>query len=451
MFVPLTAAVIAVSSVAYAATEAPLPNIEFDTYTLDNGLTVILHHDHRLPLVAVSVWYDVGAFHEVPGRSGFAHLFEHMMFQGSTHVAADMHFAYLQRAGATGMNGTTNFDRTNYFETVPRNYLELALWLESDRMGYLLGALTLESLDNQREVVKNERRQSVDNAPYGLLREKVVQSIWPKSHPYHGNIIGSMEDLSKATVEDVRDFFRTYYTPANATLTIAGDFDQATIKDTVKKYFASLKGRSKPLKVQHQSPKLTGTTVIEHEETVASLPKLQMVWLGPTAFASGTADLDLVAYVLSGTKAARLDKRLVYDEHLAQSVTCYFAEAKAGSRFIIDVVVQPGHTIAEVEAAVEEVLAELRKSPPTEAELQRAKNAWETRTISGLERLGGFSGRAERLQLYQNHFGEPGRIAWDLGRYRQSTTEALKRAVDKYLTDDRLIVRATPVKKGGAQ
>ena len=449
MSATLTVAALALANLAYAAPDA-LPSIPFERYSLDNGLTVILHHDDRLPLVAVSVWYDVGALHEVKGRSGFAHLFEHMMFQGSAHVGEDKHFAYLQQAGGTGMNGTTDFDRTNYFETVPRNYLELALWLESDRMGYLLGSLSQASLDNQIEVVKNERRQSIENAPYGLLEEKIVQTIWPASHPYHGNVIGSLEDLSSSTLDDVRDFFRTYYTPANATLTIAGDFDQAAIKELVAKYFATLRGRAKPAPVQYPAPTIAGRTVIEHEERVASLPKLQMVWMGPTSFAPDTAELDLLAYVLSGTKAARLDKRLVYDDQIAQSITAYFTEQKSGSRFVIDVVVRPGRTIAEAEAAVEEVLAAAQVNPPTDTELTRAKNAWETSTMRGLERLGGFSGRAERLQLYNNHFGDPGRVGWDLGRYRKATTADLKRVLDQYLGDNRLIVRATPISaKGG--
>jgi len=220
--------------------------IQFEKYRLNNGLEVILHQDHRLPLVAVSVWYHVGGFHESRGRSGFAHLFEHMMFQGSAHVGDDKHFAILKKLGASFVNGTTSFDRTNYLETVPANQLESALWLESDRMGFLLNTLSKKKLDNQRSVVKNERRQGLETQPYGFAREKMWQALFPQPHPYHGRVIGSMADLDAATIDDVRGFFRTWYSPANATLTLAGDFNSAEVKALVKKYFGSLPTKPKP-------------------------------------------------------------------------------------------------------------------------------------------------------------------------------------------------------------
>jgi predicted Zn-dependent peptidase len=419
-------------------------SIDFEKYELDNGLDVILHRDPRLPLVAVSVWYDVGALHEREGRSGFAHLFEHMMFQGSPHVGEDRHFAILEAIGGSQINGTTSFDRTNYFETVPSNALEVALWLESDRMGFLLGSLTQESLDNQIDVVKNERRQSVESRPYGLMDELITQKLYPEPHPYHGNVIGSLEDIGAATLDDVREFFRTYYTPANATLTLAGDFAVADAKRLVERYFGPLEGRPKPERPSYEMPDFEEERVIDYAEPVGRLPKLSVVWPGPTAFSDDSAALDLLAHIISGTRSSRLDRKVSFEDPLAQSVTAYFREFVAGGQFQIDIVVQPGRTVDEALAAVDEVLASLRETPPTEEELARAKNAQETRILFGLERLGGFGGRAEQLQTYNYFFGDPGRIGWDLQRYRDVTLEDVMRAYDAWLDEGRLVVKAVP-------
>jgi predicted Zn-dependent peptidase len=419
-------------------------SIGFEKYELDNGLDVILHRDPRLPLVAVSVWYDVGALHEREGRSGFAHLFEHMMFQGSPHVGEDRHFAILEAIGGSQINGTTSFDRTNYFETVPSNALEVALWLESDRMGFLLGSLTQESLDNQIDVVKNERRQSVESRPYGLMDELITQKLYPEPHPYHGNVIGSLEDIGAATLDDVREFFRTYYTPANATLTLAGDFAVADAKRLVERYFGPLEGRPKPERPSYEMPDFEEERVIDYAEPVGRLPKLSVVWPGPTAFSDDSAALDLLAHIISGTRSSRLDRKVSFEDPLAQSVTAYFREFVAGGQFQIDIVVQPGRTVDEALAAVDEVLASLRETPPTEEELARAKNAQETRILFGLERLGGFGGRAEQLQTYNYFFGDPGRIGWDLQRYRDVTLEDVMRAYDAWLDEGRLVVKAVP-------
>ena len=423
-------------------------SIPHERYTLENGLTVILHRDVRLPLVAVSVWYDVGALHERAGRSGFAHLFEHMMFQGSPHVGEDMHFKILESIGVSDANGTTSFDRTNYFETVPSNELETVLWLESDRMGFLLTSLTEKSLKNQIDVVQNERRQSVENRPYGLMSEKIMQTLYPKSHPYHGNVIGSMADIQAATLDDVQGFFNTYYTPANATIALAGNFEIEPTKALIKKYFASLSGSPKPQSEIPKAPTIDKETVINWNEPVAKLPKLSVVWMGPSAFGPDNAALDLLAHVISGTRSARLDKRVAFDDLIAQSVTAYFQEHKSGGQFQIDLVVRPGRSLDEAQAAIDEVLAGLKTNPPTEAELRRAWNAQESRMIRGLQKLGGFGGRAEKLQLYNNHFQDPGRLAWDIDRYRKVTTEDLLRVYQTYLNDKRLIVRASP--KGAA-
>lgn len=424
-------------------------SIPHEKYQLDNGLEVILHQDTRLPLVAVSIWYHVGAIDEVEGRSGFAHLFEHMMFQASPHVGEDQFFRILEQIGGTSLNGTTNFDRTNYFETVPSHELETALWLESDRMGFLLASLTKKSLDVQIGVVQNERRQSVENREYGLMSEKLTQTLYPKPHPYYGDVIGSMEDIGAATLEDVRDFFRTYYTPANATLVIAGDFETANAKALVDKYFGSLTGRPKPPRRDVPAPPIEEAVRIDFEEPVAKLPKISIAWRGPSSYEEDTAALDLLSHVISGTRSARLDKRVSHDEQIAQSVTAYFAEHTSGGVFQIDLVARPGRTLAEAEAAIREVLAGFEKNPPTEAELTRAKNSQETSIVRGLEELGGFGGRAERLQVYNHYLGDPGRVAWDLERYRSVTVDDLKRVLKTYLNDKSVTILATP--KGAAE
>lgn len=442
-----SAALTALACATMTNSSNALPELSIEKYKLENGLTVILHHDSRLPLVAVNVWYDVGARHEREGLSGFAHLFEHMMFQGSLHVGEDKHFSYLQAAGATGINGTTSFDRTNYFQTVPKNYLELALWLESDRMGFLLDTLTEKSLQNQIEVVQNERRQSLENRPYGLMNEMITQTLYPKPHPYYGNIIGSMKDIAAATLDDVREFFRTYYTPANASLVIAGDFDPKTIKATVEKYFGSLKGRQKPAPVVIDAPPIKSEILKRFDEPVGKLSKLSMTWMGPNSYADDTADLDVLSHIISGTKSSRLDRKVSFEDQLAQSVTAYFSETMSGSQFRIEIVLRPGRTPEEAHKAIDEVLKKFESQPITQAEVARAQNSVESTMVRGLEKLGGFSGRADLLQRYNLFLGSPDKLAWDLSRFRKTTPESVTNALKKYLTKNRLIVYATPSKK----
>lgn len=427
------------------AADTPELDIPFERYQLDNGLTVILHRDDRLPLVAVSVWYDVGALHEQTGRTGFAHLFEHMMFQGSPHVGMDKHFEILESVGASGVNGTTSFDRTNYFETVPSNALELALWLESDRMGFLLDSLTAESMSNQISVVQNERRQSVESQPYGLMSERITQELYPAPHPYHGDVIGSMKDIGAATLEDVRAFFKTYYTPANATLTLAGDLDIDATKALVEKYFGPLEGSEKPKRPKVSGPKVPKSeVVIDFPEPAARLAKLSVVWAGPEAYSEDSAALDLLAHVISGTRSSRLDTKVSFEDPLAQSVTAYFSENYAGGKVEIDIVLRPGRTVDEALSAVDAVLTDLDAHPPTAEELQRAKTSVETRFVMGLEKLGGFGGRAEQLQGYNYFFGDPGRFEWDLARYQDVTLEDLVRVKKKWLGSKRYVVKAVP-------
>ncbi|MEL6189029.1 MAG: pitrilysin family protein, partial [Myxococcota bacterium] len=341
-------------------------------------------------------------------------------------------------------NGTTSFDRTNYFETVPSNALETALWLESDRMGFLLESITPKSLANQIDVVKNERRQSVESAPYGLMDERLTQTLYPKPHPYNGNVIGSMEEIGAATLEDVREFFRTYYSPANATLTIAGDIDVEQTKTWIQQYFGPLKGRPKPERPFFEMATLAKEKVINFDEPAGRLPKLSVAWPGPSAYSEDSAALDLLAFVISGTRSSRLDEKVSFQDPLAQSVTAYYQEFFAGGQFQIDIVVQPGRTLQEALSAVDEVLASLTTRPPTQAELNRAKNAQETRMLFGLERLGGFGGRAEQLQTYYYHFGDPDRFEWDISRYRRVTVDDLVRVAKAYLTPRRIVLKAKP-------
>jgi zinc protease len=313
------------------AAVSDVPRLEFEKYTLPNGLEVILSPKRGLPMVAVSLWYHVGPANEEPGRTGFAHLFEHMMFQSSKHVPPDSHIRLLEAAGASDLNGTTDFDRTNYFETVPANQLELALWLESDRMGYLLEKIDQAALSNQQDVVRNERRQSVENQPYGLAEEAVVQAIYPKGHPYYGYVIGSHEDIQAARLDDVQRFFRQYYAPNNATMAIVGDFDAAEVKKLVAKYFGTLK-RGPAV----AAPKADAVRIAsERRLTVPSrveLPRVYMAWLTPPIFKPGDAEADITGTILGGGRSSRLFKKLVYEKQIAQNVSAQQQSLTLGSR-----------------------------------------------------------------------------------------------------------------------
>ncbi|HLY97228.1 MAG TPA: pitrilysin family protein, partial [Sideroxyarcus sp.] len=327
--------VLAIGAAAQTVPAKPFefPTIKYEKYKLANGLEVILSEDHRLPLVAVNVWYHVGPANERPGRTGFAHLFEHMMFQGSKHVQANQHFKLLEAAGATTINGTTDFDRTNYFETVPANQLELALWLESDRMGFMLDNLTARNLANQRDVVRNERRQG-EAAPYNMPEEELYHAVYPKGHPYYGVVIGSHADIEAAELKDVREFHELYYKPNNATVAIVGDFDPKTIKGLVEKYFGPIPG-GPPV------PKITATTpaiAAERRLTVTDeveLPRVYMAWLTPRIFDKGDADADLLARILGGGKSSRLYKKLVYEKQIAQDATVENQSLMLGSAFVV--------------------------------------------------------------------------------------------------------------------
>jgi zinc protease len=449
---PLFIALLVVAGLAFSTAQpstqarrsSDIPQLTFEKITLPNGLEVILSPKRGLPMVAVNLWYHVGPAHEAAGRTGFAHLFEHMMFQSSKHVPEDSHFKLLEAAGASDINGTTGNDRTNYFQTVPSNQLELALWLESDRMGYLLEKVTQTSLSNQQDVVRNERRQSVENQPYGMADEATVQLLLPKTHPYYGNVIGSHEDIQAAKLEDVRAFFRQYYAPNNATLAIVGDFDEAQAKALVTKYFGTLKRGPAVPEVNVTTPTITSERRQVVQARVA-LPRVTMSWLTPPIFKPGDADADIAAQILGGGRASRLYKKLVYEKQIAQNVSATQQSGMLVSMFEIQATARPGHTAEELEKAIDEELTAFRNAPPTAEELERARNTIETDIIGGLERLGGFGGIADRLNSYNHYLKNPGYLAEDIARYRAvSGGSVLAFAKSQLVPTARGVVYAVP-------
>ncbi len=421
-----------------------VPTIEFEKYTLDNGLEVILSEDHRLPLVAVNLWYHVGPANEDAGRTGFAHLFEHMMFQGSKHVPGDSHFRLLEGAGGSDLNGTTDFDRTNYFQTVPADRLELALWLESDRMGYVLDVLDQAKLTNQQDVVRNERRQSVENQPYGIVEEALFHNLFPDGHPYYASIIGSHADIQAANLEDVKNFFTLYYRPNNATIAIVGDIDKEAARALVEKYFGTL-GRGEPVrKPDVQTPPIAAERRLVVQDRV-ELPRVYMAWLTSPAFQPGDAEADIASFVLGSGRSSRLYKSLVYDKQIAQDVSAFQYSLTLGSVFQIQATARPGQTAEELEQAIEAELNALRAAPPDQTEVDRARNTIETQIVRGLERLGGLGGVADRLNLYNHHLGDPGYLDDDIQRYRAVTPATVHAFVKEQLAANaRVVVHGVP-------
>ena len=439
--------IVAVPRAQTAATPANgFPPIAFEKYTLPNGLEVILSEDHRLPLTAVNLWYHVGPANEVRGRTGFAHLFEHMMFQGSKHVPSDQHFKILEGAGASLINGTTDFDRTNYFETVPSNQLELALWMESDRMGYLLDKVDRAAFDNQKDVVRNERREG-ENQPYSVAEEAMFHQLFPSTHPYYASVIGSHADIQAAQLDDVKAFFKQYYTPNNASLAIVGDIDKDATKKLVEKYFG-------PLKRGPDVPPITVTTPpIESERRQVvpdkvELPRVYMAWITSPIFKSGDADGDVAATILGGGRSSRLYKRLVYDQQIAQRVAVQQYSLMLGSVFNVEVTARPGHTADEIERAIDAELDVFRRDGPQAEEVERARNLIETGLVQGLESLGGFGGVADRLNMYNHFLKDPGYLPQDVARYREVTPASVKTFATRQLQKDaRVVIHAVPGKQ----
>ncbi len=418
---------------------APLPPIQvppvaFTKRRLGNGLELILHEDHTLPRVAVNIWYHVGPANEPPGRSGFAHLFEHLMFEGSRHIGGRFD-RLMESAGATNVNGTTNWDRTNYFETVPRAYLPMVLWVESDRMAFMVDTLTAKRLDVQRDVVKNERRESYENAPYGPSELALYNALFPPGNPYHGAVIGSMADLSAATMDDVRRFYRAYYAPGNATLTIAGDFDAVRTNALVDKYFGSLPARPTPRTQRTPTPALRAPKRVIVDERV-DLAKVTLGWITPPAYSHDDAILHLAMAVLAGGKATRMYRRLVVEQKLASDVDADLESNQLGSIAELSAVAASGASVADLERGVDEVLAALTVNGPTPEELSRAKRRVLLDLLTSLQLLdgpGGETGRAGMLQRFNHYRGDPGYLPQWVARLQAVTADDVKRALGAHL------------------
>jgi zinc protease len=371
---------IAAALLLSAGTILAQPEVKFEQYTLDNGLTVIIHEDHSAPVASIMMMYHVGSKNEKPGRTGFAHLFEHMMFQGSQHVQKEEHFKLLQQVGAN-VNGSTNSDRTNYFETLPSNGLELAIYLESDRMGFLLPAMDQVKLDNQRAVVQNERRQSYENVPYGLSYETISKALYPENHPYSWPVIGSMADLGAASLGDVKEFFATYYAPNNAVVVLAGDIDPAQVKGWVQKYFGPIPRGKAFDRPAEQDVTLAADKRLVLEDRV-QLPRLYLTWPSAAAYTRTDAVRDVMTDILSSGKNSRLYKSLVYEKQIAQSVSAGQDGSEIGGELQIDVTAKPGKTLTEIEAAVQEVIDGILKNGVTEKEIQTSLTEKESRYVN---------------------------------------------------------------------
>ncbi len=418
-----------------------MSGIAFEKHTLPNGLDVILHQDRSIPVAAVNVWYHVGSKDEEIGRTGFAHLFEHIMFRGTRHHKSS-HFEPLQKIGAT-LNGSTTGDRTNYWEDVPSNYLELALWLEADRMGFLLDALDQEGFDTERDVVKNERRQSYENRPYGMASWHMQQSLFPLPHPYHWMTIGSQEDLDAASLDDVKDFFRQYYSPSNASLAIAGDIDTAAALDLAHRYFSDLNPGPSVRRIDRADSLLSGRVDLEMTDRV-TLPRIYAAWLAPANFSGRDDAGDILRAILSDGQSSRMYRTLVYDKQIAQSASVGYHAAEIAGQFRMELTPADGHTLDEVEAAAEAVLAGIAYEPPTEEEFERAVNRIEMQHQRMLSRVGGFGGRADALNYFNVFTGDPGALNQAMDKYRSVTREDVLQVHHEIMAAGQVRMRVYP-------
>src|SRR5579863_3262149 len=416
-------------------------DIPFQKFVLDNGLTVIVHEDHKAPIVAINTWYHVGSKNEKPGKTGFAHLFEHLMFGGSEH-SPGRYIDAMEKIGATDLNGTTNNDRTNYFENVPTSALDYTLWMESDRMGFLLGSLDQKTLDLQRGVVQNEKRQG-ENQPYAVAFQLITQNTYPAGHPYSWTVIGDMADLNAASMDDVKEWFKTYYGPSNVTIVLAGDIDVKTAREKVEKYFGNIPPGPP---VAHQEvwiAKMTGT----HRQIVQDrVPQARIykVWNVPQ-YGSADADyLDMVSDVLSEGKTSRFYKRLVYDDQIATDANAFVDLGEIGGQFYVQATARPGQDLARVEKELDEELARFLKDGPTAEELQRVKTQYSANFIRGIERIGGFGGKSDRLAQNQVYLGSPDAYKISLKRAQEATAEDLKSAANRWLSDGVYVLDVLP-------
>ena len=436
---------------ALAAQPSSQPiQLPYTQFTLPNGLHVILHEDHSTPIVAVNVWYHVGSAREKTGRTGFAHLFEHLMFTGSGHVAEGEFDTLLESAGGTN-NGSTENDRTNYVIDVPSNALELALFLESDRMGFLVDSMSPERVNQQRDVVKNERRQSLENRPYGVAEGQVLtELLYPEGHPYHWPVVGYMDDLSAASYDDVVEFFRTYYSPGNASLVLAGDLDPVKTRALVEKWFSDVKPGRPVTPITIPGVRLDSVTKKTITDRV-QLPRVYMAWLTPPSLTPSDAAMDMVADVLAGGKNSRLYKRLVYDLQIAQNVVAYQNSQNLSSYFLIRATPQPGHTTDELMKVIDEELATLKSAPPSDHEVQRAINQIESSFYDRMERVGSFGGKADQLNSYYTATGNPDWFNEDLARYRAISPTDVQAAAQAFLPADRRVELTVVPESGDAR
>jgi zinc protease len=407
----------------------------FSRHRLANGLDVLLHEDHTCPIVAVNVWYHVGSKNERPGHTGVAHLFEHLMFEGSQHYDRG-YFQPLQGAGAS-LNGSTNADRTNYWEVVPSGALELALWMESDRMGFLLPALTEGKFANQRDVVLNERRQNYENRPYGLAPMALLAALFPPDHPYHWTTIGEIDDLRAVRFDEVRAFFQRYYHPANASLALAGDVDPDAALALARAYFEEIPSGA-PVDAVRAPAALDQETRLLLEDRV-ELPRLYVSWLTPPMFAEADAELDLAADVLANGKTSRLFKRLVFDERIATDVSASQNSREIGGFLQLVATAAPGHTLAELERAMLEEIARLSAGGPTAEEIERGRVQAESQFVFRLQTVGGFGGKSDQLNAYNVFVGDPAYFDRDLARYQHATETSVGQAVARYLVPERRV------------
>jgi zinc protease len=404
-------------------------NIPFTKHTLDNGLDVLLHEDHSCPIVAVNLWYHVGSKNEQPGHTGFAHLFEHLMFEGSQHHDHG-YFQPLQGAGAS-LNGSTNADRTNYWEVMPSGALELALWMESDRMGFLLPAVTQAKFTNQRDVVLNERRQNYENRPYGLASMAMLGALFPEEHPYHWATIGEIADLESARLDEVHAFFQRYYHPANASIALAGDIDPDAALALVRAYFEEIPAGPRVPAVA-ASAVLGGDLRLVLEDRV-ELPRLYTAWLTPAMFAVDDAELDLAADLLANGKTSRLYRRLVFDERIATDVSASQNSREIAGFLQVAATAAPGHTLGEIDRAIAEEIARLATDAPTDDEIERGRVQAESHFVFRLQTVGGFGGKSDQLNAYNVFVGDAAYFDRDLARYRAATKRSVQRAVESYV------------------
>lgn len=421
--------------------------VPYQMFQLKNGLTVIVHEDHSVPVVSVNTWYHVGSSRERPGRTGLAHLFEHIMFEGSKNVPPGAFHRLVESVGGN-YNGTTSQDRTNYFEDVPANVVELPLFLESDRMGHLLETLTPQRVDGQRDVVKNERRERIENAPYGRAEVLLDEAMYPADHPYHWPVIGYMDDLTAATHEDIQDFFRRYYSPGNASLVIAGDIDTQEARRLAEKWYGDIPAGPAV------APQGTRPVEIEKEKRLLNednvqLPRLYFVWVTPPYLSPSDAALDALSSILAGGKNSRLYKRLVYDEQIAQDVGAGQQSAALSSTFGIVVTARAGHNLEEMRKAVDAEIAHLKDEPPSERELERFRNSLEASYLTRLERLGGEGGKANQLNSYFSNTGDPDYFEEDLARYRALSPSDVQAVARQYLRDGRIALSIVPTGQSG--